>query len=59
MTGAAISSIFAIGGLVGILSGLPGIGGGVLPVPSLYFFYGHPGRCGVQLSAGLLVAYNW
>lgn len=38
---------------VGFLSGLVGIGGGVLIVPLLYFFYGHPGWSGVGLAPEL------
>lgn len=38
---------------VGFLSGLVGIGGGVLIVPLLYFFYGHPSWSGVSVDPGL------
>ncbi|MBI4543740.1 MAG: sulfite exporter TauE/SafE family protein [Gemmatimonadetes bacterium] len=44
------------GGLaVGVLAGLVGIGGGVLMVPLLYFFYGHVERGGAELLPALQV----
>jgi uncharacterized membrane protein YfcA len=48
---AAVLTIFVVGLAVGLLSGLVGIGGGVLIVPFLYFFYGHPEWFGVPVSA--------
>lgn len=42
MTLAAILATFAVGLAAGLLSGLIGIGGGVLMVPFLYFFYDRP-----------------
>lgn len=37
------------------MSGLVGIGGGVLIVPFLYFFYGHPNLSAVTIPGGLMV----
>jgi uncharacterized protein len=42
--------IIVVGLAVGILSGLIGIGGGVLIVPFLYFFYDRPDLFGVVVS---------
>ena len=42
-----------MGAAVGFLSGLVGIGGGVLIVPFLYFFYAHAGWSGVELPQPL------
>jgi uncharacterized membrane protein YfcA len=46
-------SLAASGLAVGFLSGLVGIGGGVLIVPLLYFFYGHPAWSGVRVPVEL------
>jgi uncharacterized membrane protein YfcA len=43
MTALALLVLLLVGLLVGVASGLVGIGGGVLIVPFLYFFYAHPG----------------
>ena len=53
-----VLTLLALGGVglaVGFLSGLVGIGGGVLIVPFLYVFYGHPTWAGVTVPADLLV----
>lgn len=42
MSAAALLALGAVGLVVGFVSGLVGIGGGVLIVPFLYFFYAHP-----------------
>jgi uncharacterized membrane protein YfcA len=42
--------IITVGLAVGLLSGLVGIGGGVLMVPFLYFFYDRPDLFGVVVS---------
>jgi len=47
MGAAAVLAVFVVGLLAGLLSGLVGVGGGVLMVPFLYFFYARPGWFGV------------
>jgi uncharacterized membrane protein YfcA len=47
---AALVAVFGVGLLTGLLSGLVGIGGGVLMVPFLYLFYAHAEWAGVRLS---------
>ena len=56
MTFGVLAALLAVGLLVGFLSGLIGIGGGVLIVPLLYFFYGHPAWSGMQVAAELEAA---
>jgi uncharacterized membrane protein YfcA len=46
-------ALVAVGLLVGFASGLIGIGGGVLMVPFLYFFYAHPAWSGTSLPLDL------
>lgn len=46
MTLGVLIALLGVGLAVGFVSGLVGIGGGVLIVPFLYFFYGHPGWSG-------------
>lgn len=48
MDAAPVLAVFAAGLLAGLLSGLVGVGGGVLMVPFLYFFYARPGWSGVS-----------
>jgi uncharacterized protein len=47
----ALLSLVAMGMLAGLLSGLVGVGGGVVIVPFLYVFYAHAGWSGVQVGA--------
>lgn len=49
-------ALFGVGLAVGFTSGLVGIGGGVLIVPFLYFFYSHPAFSGTNLPASLHTA---
>lgn len=49
----AIAVLAVVGVAVGFLSGLVGIGGGVLIVPFLYFFYAHSGWSGATVAAPL------
>jgi uncharacterized protein len=53
MTGAALLALVVTGLGVGLLSGLVGIGGGVLIVPFLYFFYAHAAWSGVLFADSL------
>lgn len=53
MTITALLALAVIGCGVGFLAGLVGIGGGVLIVPFLYFFYGHAAWSGVDLPQQL------
>ncbi|CAN5801620.1 sulfite exporter TauE/SafE family protein [soil metagenome] len=55
MTLTAIVVKFAVGLIAGLLSGLVGIGGGVLMVPFLYFFYDRPEWFGVAVPMDLRV----
>jgi uncharacterized protein len=45
-----VLTVFVVGLAVGIVSGLVGIGGGVLIVPFLYFFYENPAIFGVHAA---------
>jgi uncharacterized membrane protein YfcA len=49
----AIAALIAVGFAVGFLAGIVGIGGGVLIVPFLYFFYEHAAWSGITLDAEL------
>ena len=46
-------TLVGVGLLVGFISGLVGIGGGVLIVPFLYFFYAHPAWSGTTIPLQL------
>lgn len=54
-----VLAAFGIGAAAGILSGLIGIGGGVLMVPFLYFYYANPTWFGVYVrpDAATVVAH--
>jgi uncharacterized membrane protein YfcA len=56
MGATVLLALFGVGLAVGFLSGLVGIGGGVLIVPFLYFFYAHPGWSGTAVPGGLEAA---
>ena len=56
MSAVALLALFGVGLLVGFAAGLIGIGGGVLIVPFLYFFYARPEWAGFALPAVLHVA---
>jgi uncharacterized membrane protein YfcA len=56
MSALALLALFGVGLLVGFTAGLIGIGGGVLIVPFLYFFYAHPAWAGFDLSLPLHAA---
>ena len=53
MTAQVLLLLALLGLAVGFISGLVGIGGGVLIVPLLYFFYAHPSFSGVHIPAEL------
>ena len=53
LSAAALLALGAVGLAVGFVSGLVGIGGGVLIVPFLYFFYAHPQFAGTVVPAAL------
>lgn len=53
MTIAALIALVVVGFAVGFLAGLVGIGGGVLIVPFLYFFYAHAAWSGASLPQPL------
>jgi uncharacterized protein len=54
LLGAAVVLLVGIG--VGLLSGLVGIGGGIVMVPFLYAFYAHPEWFGVSVPGAVVVA---
>lgn len=49
----SIALVFLVGLVVGLVSGLIGIGGGVLLVPFLYFYFAHPELFGVSAAPGV------
>lgn len=53
MTLTVLLMLALLGLAVGFISGLVGIGGGVLIVPLLYFFYAHPELSGISMPAAL------
>ena len=53
MTLGVLAALLGVGLIVGFVSGLIGIGGGVLIVPFLYFFYGHPAWSGLFVDPEL------
>jgi uncharacterized protein len=55
-----VLTVFAVGLVVGVVSGLVGIGGGVLIVPFLYFFYANPAIFGVHAApeAHIILAHG-
>jgi uncharacterized protein len=55
-----VITVFVVGLVVGIVSGLVGIGGGVLIVPFLYFFYENPAIFGVHAAteAQIILAHG-
>ncbi|HUF13123.1 MAG TPA: sulfite exporter TauE/SafE family protein [Longimicrobiales bacterium] len=53
MTLGVLAALIAVGLIVGFVSGLIGIGGGVLIVPFLYFFYGHSAWSGLGVDPSL------
>lgn len=53
MTAAALLALIIVGFAVGFLAGLVGIGGGVLIIPFLYFFYDHAAWSGLLIDPAL------
>jgi uncharacterized protein len=53
MSLAVLLALFGVGLATGLVSGLIGIGGGVLMVPFLYFVYAHPGWSGAEVAPAL------
>lgn len=53
MSVVVLAALFCVGLVVGLVSGLIGIGGGVLIVPFLYLFYANPEWSGVEVPAAL------
>jgi uncharacterized protein len=55
-----VLAVVAVGIAVGVVSGLVGLGGGVLIVPFLYFFYDQPALFGVHVApeARIILAHG-
>ncbi len=53
--GAPIGSLLVLGVLAGALSGLLGIGGGILIVPALIFFFGYSAHMAQGTTLALMV----
>ncbi|HKJ91769.1 MAG TPA: sulfite exporter TauE/SafE family protein [Longimicrobiales bacterium] len=53
MSPAVIASLLGAGLAAGFTAGLVGVGGGVVIVPLLYFFYAHPAWSGAQVPASM------
>lgn len=56
MAAAVLLVLFGVGLFVGFISGLVGIGGGVLMVPFLYLFYAHPEWSGIEIPVEMQAA---
>jgi len=53
LSAGALLALAGLGLVVGFVAGLVGIGGGVVTVPFLYFFYSHSGLSGTVVAPGL------
>jgi uncharacterized membrane protein YfcA len=55
MTSVQILGFLLLGGVIGTISGMLGIGGGVLVIPAMMFFFGLTQRQAVGTSLGMLL----
>ena len=55
MTWPQVVGLLALGGVIGMLSGMLGIGGGVLVIPALVFAFGFTHKQAVGTSLGMLL----